>query len=194
MEGGFPTVAQIWQFLSYPTSFSPIQGLSAHGKTITGTHTHTDSHTLPHSLIHTEDTYVLSPPGNGFLLIFENTRNRERKNNLALSRKFVPLKINNPSWDLDLRGEQGALFLSHISCVWTWAARWQTVSFVCAASVCGSINPFQWVTCSLQINFLIVALNGWTYSANKMLICVGKKLVLTANYYFPIFTLYANIS
>lgn len=119
MEGGFPTVAQIWQFLSYPTSFSPIQGLSAHGKTITGTHTHTDSHTLPHSLIHTEDTYVLSPPGNGFLLIFENTRNRERKNNLALSRKFVPLKINNPSWDLDLRGEQGALFLSHNSCVWT---------------------------------------------------------------------------
>lgn len=63
--GGFPTVAQAWQFLSYPTSFSPMQGPRAHGKAITDTNAHADSHTPPCSIIHTEITHVLTPTGNG---------------------------------------------------------------------------------------------------------------------------------
>lgn len=76
MGPDFPTVAQTWQFLSYPTSFSPIQGLFAHGKPITCTHT--DSHAL---LIHTQHTRALGPPGNGFCWKQEiwKVRVRERK-------------------------------------------------------------------------------------------------------------------
>lgn len=58
IEGGFPTVAQTWQFLSYPTSFSPIQGLCAHGKAITDTHAHRLPHTA--SLIHTYGGHTCS--------------------------------------------------------------------------------------------------------------------------------------
>lgn len=96
IEGGFPTVAQTWQFLSYPTSFSPIQGLCAHGKAITDTHAHRLPHTA--SLIHTYGGHTFSHSSRKWLLL------------ISAVIKIVPLKINIQSAKKCI-GEQDVILL-----------------------------------------------------------------------------------